>query len=99
MKRYELKPNFDGAKSFYKKAYVYEQDGNLFLVSYNSCVAKLTKAGRLILWPLFNCSKTTARHVWDFVNTYKKDFIYRWHTGADALRMNADAVETIKFYW
>lgn len=70
---YELKPRFDRAKSFYKKANVYRDDkGNLLLMSYTTIVAEIQDAivtednkAKVIIHGWY--SMTTARHINEFL--------------------------------
>lgn len=79
---YELEPKYDGAKSFYRKAFYHEHDGVVDLYSYESLVATAVfqeKEGswKLILyddiyedeyygWQCYYESNTTRRHVCEF---------------------------------
>lgn len=73
---YELKPKFDRAKSFYKKANVYRDDeGNILLMSYTTIVAKITdkiatEDGKEKLEVYGWYSNTTARHINEFLQQY-----------------------------
>lgn len=70
---YELKPQFDSAKSFYHKANIYRNDkGSIFLMSYETIVAEIkdqitTDIGKkqAIVYGWY--SKTTARHINEFL--------------------------------
>lgn len=64
--RYELTTVYDRCKSFYKKAYVEEEDGEKRLYSYDTHVATI-KDGKYILHELAACSVTTRRHVDEFL--------------------------------
>lgn len=73
---YELKPQYDSAKSFYKNANVYGDDeGNIFLMSYKTIVAKITDKAvtdtnedtyEVYGW----YSRTTARHINEFLQQH-----------------------------
>lgn len=71
---YELKPQYDRAKSFYKKANVYRDNkGNILLMSYTTIVAKitdevLTGERKLIINGWY--SMTTSRHINEFAQQY-----------------------------
>lgn len=73
---YELKPHYDRAKSFYKKANVYGNDkGKLFLISYSTIVAEITdKAvtidGQTHVKVNGWYSMTTARHINEFLQQH-----------------------------
>lgn len=71
MRGYELKPVYDNAKSFYNKAYVIDDEGvtdkKLRLLSYNTEVAYTDNNGVPHLLDKFNYSKTTLRHVKEFI--------------------------------
>lgn len=77
---YELKPQFDSAKSFYHKANIYRNDkGSIFLMSYETIVAEIqdatiTNTGekQAIVYGWY--SVTTARHINEFLqqNGFKK---------------------------
>lgn len=73
---YELQPQYDRQKSFYKKANVYRDDeGNLLLMSYTTIVAKIQdaittedKKPHLIINGWY--SATTARHINEFAQQH-----------------------------
>ena len=73
---YELKPQFDNAKSFYHKANVYRNDkGKILLMSYSTIVAEITDklmtaSGQDELKVYDWYSNTTARHVNEFALQY-----------------------------
>lgn len=73
---YELKPQYDSAKSFYKKANVYRDDeGNLLLMSYTTIVARIqdaitTEDGQPKLIVNGWYSATTARHINEFIQQH-----------------------------
>lgn len=60
----ELQPVLDSRKSFYKKAYVIEENGGKYLASYGTIVAKIDKDGAHVLGTY---STTTLRHIKDFL--------------------------------
>lgn len=77
MKREELKPIYDNAKSFYKKAFVEKCNDKIKLYSYDTHVATiyLTESGRYYSLNkdvredlLF--SQTTLRHIKEFLNQF-----------------------------
>ena len=63
----ELAARFDSRKSFYGKAQVAQDENDSILYSYNTQVAKVDKNGKLTLFPAWNYSQTTRRHVNEFV--------------------------------
>lgn len=73
---YELKPQFDSAKSFYHKANIYRNDkGSIFLMSYETIVAEIKDAivtdtgeKQAIVYGWY--SVTTARHINEFLQQY-----------------------------
>ena len=73
---YELKPQYDSAKSFYKKANVYKDDkGKILLMSYTTIVAEIedamiTEDGKPKLKVNGWYSNTTARHINEFAQQY-----------------------------
>ena len=73
---YELKPQFDNAKSFYHIANVYRNDkGKILLMSYSTIVAEITDklmtaSGQDELKVYDWYSNTTARHVNEFALQY-----------------------------
>lgn len=73
---YELKPQFDRAKSFYNKANVYkDEEGNLVLRSYTTFVAKiyvnnLNDESKIHLMIKGWYSNTTSRHIAEFLRQH-----------------------------
>lgn len=73
---YELKPKYDSAKSFYKKANIYRNDeGSLFLMSYSTIVAEIQDKiitednnAKAIVHGWY--SVTTARHINEFLQQH-----------------------------
>lgn len=62
---YELSPVADSRKSYYGKAIVVEWNGERILVSYETPVCKIDRAGRFVrLWGGY--SATTMRHINSF---------------------------------
>lgn len=62
---YELSPVADSRKSYYGKASVVEWNGENILVSYETAVCKIDRAGRFVrLWEGY--SATTMRHINSF---------------------------------
>ena len=62
---FELQPQLDRAKSFYKKAYtLHNDDGSIQLKSYNTIVATF-KAGKVTVNGTY--SATTLRHIREFI--------------------------------
>lgn len=77
MKREELKPIYDNAKSFYRKAFIEKYNDKIKLFSYDTHVATiyLTESGRYYSLNddvqedlLF--SKTTLRHIKEFLHQF-----------------------------
>lgn len=75
MKKEELKPIYDNAKSFYKKAFVEKCNDRIKLYSYDTHVATvyLTESGRYYslnsdVEESLLFSKTTLRHIREFLN-------------------------------
>lgn len=65
----ELKPVYDGRKSFYDKANVLEfENGLKVLESYTTYVAAVLPDGRFLSFG--NWSATTRRHQWEFCLQY-----------------------------
>lgn len=70
---YELKPQFDSAKSFYHKANIYRNNkGSIFLMSYETIVAEIvdeavspTGQRQAIVYGWY--SMTTSRHINEFL--------------------------------
>lgn len=68
-----LKAIYSRQKSFYNKAYTFEKDGELFLQSYETIVAKIDRHQKLVkLWNGY--SKTTLIHIFDFAQQNGIDF-------------------------
>ena len=73
---HELKPQFEGAKSFYKKANVYRNgQGKILLMSYSTIVAEIvdeavSPTGKRQINVFGWYSKTTARHINEFAQQY-----------------------------
>lgn len=76
---HELKPQFDSAKSFYRKANIYRNNkGSIFLMSYETIVAEIKDATvtdtgekQAIVHGWY--SMTTARHINEFLQQYGFD--------------------------
>lgn len=66
----ELAARFDSRKSFYGKAQVAQDENDSILYSYNTKVAHIDKTGKLTLFPAWNYSLTTRRHVREFVKQF-----------------------------
>lgn len=73
LKTLELLPIYDGKKSFYKKAFVKETITGKALYSYDTKVCEISD-GTFFFGPLWNCSRTTKRHVKEFLlqNGFKR---------------------------
>lgn len=73
---YELQPQYDRQKSFYKKANVYRDDeGKILLMSYTTIVAEyhdaiITEDGKPHLKVNGWYSNTTARHINEFAQQH-----------------------------
>ena len=67
--RYELTPNYDSAKSFYRKAYVDVNNDytRITLISYGTAVCTIDKGKITLLEPY---SRTTTRHIKEFLKQY-----------------------------
>lgn len=77
-----LKPVYDHAKSFYKKAHVVtDDDGTKVLISYNTPVCKIDKDGEVTLLRdkrthlSWSASPTTLRHVKEFLRQNGKKVV------------------------
>lgn len=69
MIRTELTTIFDSAKSFYKKAHVERnEEGEIFLVSYNTKVAKISSENQFKILGFY--SDTTLRHQKEFFRQF-----------------------------
>lgn len=74
MKSWELKAT--SQKSFYKKAYVLEDEkGNLFLQSYDTVVCCIINGSFKKFWSGY--SRTTQTHVNDFRNAHNMETLYK----------------------
>ena len=62
----ELKPIYANVNSFYKKAWILEDEENIILQSYNSMVAEYNKATKELYFRGY-CSATTLRHIKEFM--------------------------------
>lgn len=68
-----LEPQYDSAKSFYKKAKVYNVGRCLYLVSYKTVVAQYdTLTGNYIINGEY--SRTTTRHIREFTRQIGLDY-------------------------
>lgn len=63
----ELAPS-DSRKSFYGKAWEYEENGKYYLVSYNTVVAQVSYDGECVVKGLY--SATTTRHIKAFLDAH-----------------------------
>lgn len=89
MQTYELSAIWDSRKSFYSKARVNNNDGDLELISYNTRVAVVYPDGTASVYGTY--SSTTLRHIKEFLlqNGFKaenkkqilKDYGIKTHTG------------------
>lgn len=72
--RYDLRPEYDSRQSFHSKAYVDDEGSEKTLYSYHTKVAEI-KDGKPILYPKWDYSSTTLRHVKEFLlqNGFKAD--------------------------
>lgn len=87
VKSWELKAT--SQKSFYKKAYVLEDDeGNLFLKSYDTIVCGIINGTFKKLWDGY--SKTTQNHVNSFRNAYNMKTLSK--KGWESLSVENDPV-------
>ena len=60
----ELQPIFDTRKSFYKKAYIIQENNKIVLLSYDTEVAEI-QDGKAKIFDTY--SPTTLRHIKDFL--------------------------------
>ena len=69
---YELTPMYDGRASFYGKALVFDLGNGISeLHSYGTTVAKINrKRHTVVLFPAWDHSATTLRHVKEFLRQY-----------------------------
>lgn len=76
---HELQPQYDSAKSFYRKANVYRNDqGKILLMSYTTIVAEIideaiSPTGKRQINVFGWYSMTTARHINEFAQQYGFD--------------------------
>jgi hypothetical protein len=63
---YDMRPQYDTRQSFYGKARVDDNNGELTLYSYNTPVAKISN-GKVELLPKWDFSSTTLRHTKEFL--------------------------------
>lgn len=61
----DLRPMYDSRQSFYGKARVRNNDGDLELISYNTRVAVIHKDGEVSVYDTY--SATTLRHIKEFL--------------------------------
>ena len=64
---YELCPRFDSRKSFYGKARISNENGEIVLISYTTRVAKIVD-GKAYVFGLY--SQTTTRHIKEFLKQF-----------------------------
>jgi len=64
MNKQKLEPRYDSRKSFYGKAWVIDENGELVLQSYSTNVAKI-KQGKPVVYGMY--SNTTTRHIKEFL--------------------------------
>ena len=63
----ELKPKFDGRKSFYNKAMLKIERDEITLISYNTPIIALYKNNIIFLTQREHLSNTTMRHLREFL--------------------------------
>lgn len=86
MNKRELLPRYANVASFYKKAWIIEEEDAIILQSYNSLVAKYNKATKELYFGGYG-SQTTLRHIKEFMQQLglcpiaKKEQIKLWETG------------------
>lgn len=68
MQEYELTPQYDSRKSFYGKARVRNNDGDLELISYTTRVACLHADNTMSVYGTY--SNTTLRHIKEFLKQH-----------------------------
>lgn len=71
--REELKPIHDIRKSFYRKAYVEAYGSFMVLKSYETIIAVINSDGTAELTEYWNYSRTTARHLAEFLRQHGFD--------------------------
>ena len=64
----ELKPKYENVKSFYRKAYIKEEDNKIILISYTTEVLILEDNKKPIVKNTH--SNTTLRHIKEFLKQY-----------------------------
>ena len=77
MEFYELDCRYDARQSFYGKAKVVVDKGCKTLYSYDTKVAQINRKGELKLFPYWDYSQTTMRHVKEFMrqNGFRVDTV------------------------
>ena len=89
-------PHTDARKSFYGKAQELEKEnGERWLFSYWTPILKITADDRLLYTKWATYSRTTARHVMDFIKHYKKFYLDKNYKTADFLKINGELVENL----
>lgn len=64
---YQLETRYDSRKSFYGKAVVAVRDGYTELLSYGTLVARIYDGNLVKLYPAWDASQTTLRHVKEYL--------------------------------
>lgn len=83
----ELKPLYSNVNSFYKKAWIIEEDDAIILQSYASLVAEYNKATKELYFKGYG-SQTTLRHIKEFMQQLgykpisKKEQLKLWENDA-----------------
>ena len=73
--KWELEPRWDGAKSFYKKAYVVDYGDEYVLYSYDTNIASVNKqTNKISFSEYWDYSQTTLRHLKEFLRQYADKF-------------------------
>lgn len=62
-----LQPLHTNSKSFYNKAFTYETKTNIYLISYETCVAVYNKRTKKVINTWGGYSATTSKHIREFL--------------------------------
>lgn len=75
---YELNPQYENVKSYYRKAFVIkETDGSISLQSYNTIVCTIA-VGKIYIKDTY--SKTTLRHIKEFLRQHAAEIGEEYRT-------------------
>lgn len=65
----DLEPRYDSAKSFYGKATIAFNPNKVELISYTTRICNYSETTKMLQFnPSFQNSRTTRRHVWEFIH-------------------------------